>query len=120
MIKANCVLTYNIMEKASKWGRVLSNRERKVRVLVTSMAQRRVSGGDASPHQGRNAIWAAGPCEVVPQTLEEEVGAWDSASKGPQSQEISSPGTAGSTTSGDFKETSQGLPVLFHPTLCYP
>jgi len=62
---------------------------------------------------------AVGPCALVQQTLEEEIGAWDSASKGSQSQEISSPG-AGSTTSGDIRETSQGLPLLFHPTLCYP
>ena len=43
------------MVKASKLGRVLSNREGKVIVLGNSTAQLRVAMGDAPPCQGRTA-----------------------------------------------------------------
>ena len=49
------MLTCTIMVKASKMGRVLSDREGKVVVLGNTTAQLRVATGDAPPCQDRTA-----------------------------------------------------------------
>lgn len=104
------------MVKTGNWGRVLSNREKKGSgSLWTLLLNFELLWVMLFHVKAEIQSGAVGACELVQHTLKEEMGSWDSVSKGPQSQEISSPGTAGSTTSRTSERLLRACPFAFHP-----
>lgn len=83
-----CVLTCNTVVKASTWGRVLRNTEGMPVSSGTLLLGCEWPGVMFLQVKAGHPVWGSGPSELVQQTLKEETGVWESASKGSGSQEF--------------------------------